>query len=273
MACRQSVIATVLHLRQFTPVKSDALSYNKWLNLDYRLLAKNAVLCGAYTTALLFLELDVDYPQRPEDVTPSDELLFEIYSHIDEPDGFYGIKTNDLQYFLVRRYHHEKQWEKALQYHGATFESEPNNITGSDGLLQSFSSFGFSHLVMNTLRTTRSTSSSALDYRLGWRAETWDLPERKGYSAGSSLYFSLRAIYRERNTRVIDSVIRKGSSRTMDRLRTLGAENMAEIREVVQEIMCLKQANDWRKSESRLRNVPRMQDEWSDFVSIDPRFE
>lgn len=275
-ACRQSIIDIVLHLREFLPRKADALSYNRWLDLDYMLLAKNAVSCGAYTTALLFLELSVDHPSiEVQDTTTPEELLYEIYSHIDEPDGFYGIRTNDLQQFLIRRFHHEKQWDKALQFHGATVEADPNYIAGSDGLLQAFSSFGFNHLVMNTLRTPGSGSSSALDYRLGWRTETWDLPERKEFSTGSSLYFTLRALYRERNPRTIDSITQRAFLRTMDRLRNLGSENMTEIREIVQEIMCLKQINNWRDdiTQDRLHDRNIKVDDWSDFFHIDTHFE
>ncbi|KAF9454347.1 hypothetical protein P691DRAFT_788809 [Macrolepiota fuliginosa MF-IS2] len=276
VACRQSVIDVVLHLRQFVPRKEVALSYNRWLDLDYMVLAQNAVSCGAYTTALLFLELNSDHPvSRPGEVPASEELLYEIYSHIDEPDGFYGIKTKDLQQFLIRRFHHEKQWEKALQFHGAAVEADPTNAAGSDGLFQSFSSFGFNHLVMDTLRLSGSASSSVLDYRLGWRTETWDLPERKDFSSGSSLYFALRALYRERNPRTTDTIIQRGFWRTMDKLRTLGSENMTEIREIVQEIMCLKQVNDWRNcaTQNRLQRRDINIDEWSDLFNIDPQFD
>ncbi|KAJ3557512.1 hypothetical protein NP233_g11720 [Leucocoprinus birnbaumii] len=275
MACRRSVIDIVLHLREFRPLKMD-LSFNQWLSMDYQLLAKNAVLCGAYTTALLFLELSLDYPhQRPQNGTSPEELLYEIYSHIDEPDGFYGIKTDNLHQFLARRYHHEKQWGKALQFHGAALEAEPSNATESDGLLQSFSAFGFSHLVMNTLRTDSSTSSTSLDYRLGWRTGTWDLPERKEFSAGSSLYFAVRAVYQERDSLTIKSTIHKGFRRTMDRLRSLGSENLSEIREVVREIMCLKQIDDWRKASTQNRLQKRQVDPnlWKDLVDIDPHFD
>ena len=276
VASRQSVIDTVLHLRQFPPLKDAPLSSNRWLNLDYELLAKNAVVCGAYTTALLFLELNVDHPlQQSKVTTSSEELFYEIYSHIDEPDGFYGIKPADLHQFLSRRYHHEKQWEKALQFHGATLEAEPDNATSTDGLLQSISSWGFNHLVMNTLRSTSSTSSTSLDYRLGWRTETWDLPERKEYSSESSLYFAVRAVYQERNSSLTDAVIDKGLSCTMERLRILGSENLIEIREIVREIMCLKEVDDWRKGpiQTRLQTCQVKSDDWSKYIEIDSHFE
>lgn len=274
-ACRQSIIDIVLHLREFLPQKEAALSYNEWLDVDFMLLAKNAVACGAYTTALLFLELSLDHSSaKPQRANKQEDLLYEIYSHIDEPDGFYGIKPSDLQRFLIRRFHHEKQWDKALQFHGATVEADPNHFAGSDGLLQAFSSFGFNHLVMNTLRTPGS-SSSAMDYRRGWRTETWDLPESKVFITGSSLYSSLRALYRERNPHIIDSITQQAISRTMNRLRSLGSENMTEIREIVQELMCLKEVKDWRDDISQLkfRNDNIKADDWSNLFDIDAHFE
>jgi len=274
VASRQSVIDTVLHLRQFPPLKDVPLSSNRWLKLDYELLAKNAVICGAYTTALLFLELNVDHSlQQSKTSTSSEELFYEIYSHIDEPDGFYGIKPADLHQFLSRRYHHEKQWDKALQFHGATLEAEPDNTTSTDSLLQSLSSWGFSHLVMNTLRSTSSTGTTSLDYRLGWRTETWDLPERKEYSSESSLYFAIRAVYQERNSRLVDEVIDKGMSCTMERLRTLGSENLIEIREIVREIMCLKEVNDWRRGTIQTQTRQVKIGNWSKYIEIDSHFE
>lgn len=276
VASRQSVIDTVLHLRQFPPLKDVPLSSNRWLKLDYELLAKSAVICGAYTTALLFLELNVDHSlQQSKTLTSSEELFYEIYSHIDEPDGFYGIKPADLHQFLSRRYHHEKQWDKALQFHGATLEAEPDNTTSTDSLLQSLSSWGFNHLVMNTLRSTSSTGTTSLDYRLGWRTETWDLPERKEYSSESSLYFAIRAVYQERNSRLVDEVIDKGMSCTMERLRTLGSENLIEIREIVREIMCLKEVNDWRRRtiQTRLQTRQVKTGDWSKYIEIDSHFE
>ncbi len=61
----------------------------------------------------------------------------------------------------------------------------------------------------------------------------------------------------------------------MDRLRNLGSENMTEMREIVQEIMCLEQVNDWMKSptQTRLQNRDIKIDDWSDLLSIHSSFE
>ncbi|KAG8695931.1 Serine/threonine-protein kinase tel1, partial [Ceratobasidium sp. 395] len=124
------VIQIVLHLRNFHPLSPteprDWLSYNQWLDIDHRLLSEGALRCGAYTTAILFLEL---YQDRPHDFTDShitrstEEVLYDIYTHIDEPDGFYGIRSDDVQTHLIRRFHHEGRWDKAFQFLGAMFES------------------------------------------------------------------------------------------------------------------------------------------------------
>ncbi len=42
-------------------------------------------------------------------------------------------------------------------------------------------------------------------YQLGWRAETWDLPEAKEERyPGASLYLALRDVHRERDQKVTD---------------------------------------------------------------------
>ncbi|KAG5221127.1 Serine/threonine-protein kinase [Salix suchowensis] len=66
--CLSCVIDVVLHLRQFEPQatgvgkkRTNALGHNEWLSLDFALLAQSCIACGAYTTALLFLELAAEY--------------------------------------------------------------------------------------------------------------------------------------------------------------------------------------------------------------------
>ena len=62
----------------------DVLAHDKWL---------------AYTTALLFLELASEYQNSATEAYNTKRVLFEIYSHIDKPDGFYGIQTSELGEF------------------------------------------------------------------------------------------------------------------------------------------------------------------------------
>ncbi|KAJ7247652.1 hypothetical protein B0H12DRAFT_1124902 [Mycena haematopus] len=280
----RTIVEIVLHLRNFTPEvekelekkKVDALSYDKWLAIDYTLLARNSILCGSYTTSLLFLELAAEY----SDGAPTDAatIMYEIYSHIDEPDGFYGIKTQNLHQFLIKRFHHERQWDKAFRFHSAALEAGSNDAAEADGLLQSFHSFGFNHLAIDTLQSSSfsvSATPGGMNYRLGWRTETWDLPERQGEgNPGAPLYNALRAVYRTRSPRTIQSVVRGAISEEMERLRVLGWENVAEIRDAAQSLMCLNQVAQWfnPSTQSRLSSRQAVSSEWTNFINLGTGF-
>jgi ataxia telangiectasia mutated family protein len=283
-SCLRSIVDIILHLRHFLcPYVKGALSHDNWLNVDFTLLARNAATCGAYTTSLLFLELAAEYPGSSDvDDGISEKILFDIYSHIDEPDGFYGIKTRDLSQSLIKRFHHEKKWDKAFRFHGAALEVGEVDAKETEGLLQSYHSFGFNRLAIDTLQKGSALNdgfafgSSGMSYRLGWRTETWDLPDpTTQYNSGVSLYHTLRAVHRERDPQAINHIVRHSLSVEMERLRTLGTENLAEIREVTQNLMCLNQVTQWMDGtlQSQLRSKHIEINKWTDFIDIDPTFE
>ena len=257
--CLKCIVNVVLHLRHFGPPNSkDALGYQKWLTISFRLLASTAITCGAYTTALLFLELAAEHDiLAPSEDPHAEAILFDIYSHINEPDGFYGIKTQDLRHFLVKRFHHEKQWDKAFRFHGAAVEAGSNVSSEVEGVFQSLHAFGFHNLAMNALQNapsaTRATfHSPEMAYHLGWRTETWDLPTNAGdRSSIAPLYQVLRAIYRERDNQSIDNAVRQCLFGQMEQLRALGDENLFEIRQVTQNLMCLNQVRRWRTKKNQ----------------------
>ncbi|KAI0078689.1 hypothetical protein K474DRAFT_1706258 [Panus rudis PR-1116 ss-1] len=280
ISCRRVVIDTLLHLRHFHPNDTpDALAYDKWLTLDYILLSRNAVMYGAFTTALLFLELAAEYSddrqKRPQEV---EEIMYSIYDHIDEPDGFYGIQSTDMQRFLLKRLHHENEWEKAFHFHGASFESNQANETASSGVLQSLHAFGFNNLAMRTLQSPDDTEhgTTAMTYQLGWRTETWDLPEStEQCDSGLSLYVALRAVHRTRDSEMAHSTIRAALRDEMLRLRSLGTENMKEIHQVVQNLMCLSQVVQWEGNELQqdLRRKSIEHERWARFIEAGDEFE
>ncbi|KAG6895618.1 hypothetical protein C0992_000344 [Termitomyces sp. T32_za158] len=248
--CLRCVIDVMLHLRHFdreqtsnigAKVIKDALSYNKWLNVDFALLAHSSITCGAYTTALLFLELAAEGHAVSQDT--SNEILYEIYRHIDEPDGFYAIHDSDLHQSLIKRFHHEKQWERAFRFHGAALEAG-TTIGDTEGLVQSFHSFGFDHLANDVLRTAFSSGgakkdglSNDISYRLAWRTETWDLPESSE--------------------------------------KTLGLEDFAEIRDVIQDVMCLHEVAKWRTNTipTSLATRDLTKGDWSEFLKVEDDFD
>ncbi|EAU90455.2 atypical/PIKK/ATM protein kinase [Coprinopsis cinerea okayama7 len=282
LQCVQLIVDAVLHLRFFHPGKGDKLAYNKWLDLDYYLLAQSAVRCGAYTTALLFLEIAPEIHDSSKlDRKIVEEIQYEIYAHVDEPDGFYGIQTDNLHRFLIERFRHEKQWDKAFRFHGAALEagSEGAGVGNVEGIAQSFHSFGFNHLAIGTLQTSEETFGSrnlspGLAYQLGWRSATWDLPESDTYTPGASLYHVLRCLHREMDLNALDASIQSALYKEMDQLRKLGTESVTQIREVLQALMSLHQISLWksRDLQDNLSSKAIDFDKWKDFLSISDHF-
>ncbi|EIW79348.1 hypothetical protein CONPUDRAFT_74806 [Coniophora puteana RWD-64-598 SS2] len=259
----------------------DLLAYDKWLDIDHDLLARSAVRCGAYTTALLFLELSVEKEKPRRNPQDTEQIMFDIYSHIDEPDGFYGIATADMSAFLIRRFHHEKQWDKAFRFHGAGLEARDDSRNDADGLLSAFRAFGFDHLAVGALHNTQvggdsHSQSSTLSYQLGWRTETWNLPDRLDTSnAGLSIYRSLRGVFRERDPEATRVITQAACRDEIARMRELGSENIMEIRQVAQNLMCLNQIDKWTNvgmQQSLARRSIEVEDQVA-IASIDPRFE
>lgn len=253
--CTRAIIDVIIHLRNFdhhplqqsSKVKKDEdpLIYNRWLRMDFDLLAQGAITCGAYTTALLFLEVSIDEPLSTSTISDKarEQIMYDIYSHIQEPDGFYGIKSRDIQGFLLRRLQHEKQWTKALQFHGANYEG--GNKPSHPAIVQSLHAFGFDNLAVSVA----GNESSSLGYQLGWRTENWDLPNvAPGEQHGSSLYLALRAIHRERDPGRIRTTLRSSLRYEMSRLRQAGNEDMTEIEDGVQTVICLGEIFRWIES-------------------------
>ncbi|KIM44739.1 hypothetical protein M413DRAFT_442693 [Hebeloma cylindrosporum] len=280
LSCIRVIVDVVLHLRYFNLQPGDALAYNKWLEVDFALLARAAILCGAYTTALLFVETAMEQKSSQGEDSTTEEVLFEIYAHIDEPDGFYGIETKDLHQFLIKRLHHEKQWDKAFRFHGAALEAGRARTGEGDGLLQSFHYFGFDRLAIDTLRNTAgqsrdSDAASSMDYRLGWRTETWDLPDRAKESSSAPLYRSLKAVYRERDPRIVEDTIRSSLFEEMERLQSLGTENLVEIRSASQDLMCLGEILGWMREDRQdlLKPEKISLENWEPFINLSEQFE
>ncbi|KAH7097579.1 hypothetical protein BKA62DRAFT_716108 [Auriculariales sp. MPI-PUGE-AT-0066] len=246
----RTIIATVLYLRKHVPPESkDPLAHDKWLEVDFQLLSRGAIRCGAYTTALLFLELQAEISPDRSSFLASEDALFEIYSRIDEPDAFYGIRGKDPLGYLIRRYQHERDWTHAFHFHGAQFEGARQRST-SEHILSSLHAFGFDNLAMAVLQAnglTFSAGDESITFRLGWRTDTWDLPEPSvDTSSHVCLYRTLRAVHRERNPGCVDLVLARSLRQEVQRLRATGDENIVQLREITQTLMCLGEIRRWQ---------------------------
>lgn len=252
----QTIVETCLHLRNFqhNPIDDSAIGNNRWLNIEFPILSTAAAKCGAYTTALLFLELGRETTTSKLDAYVSDQesILYDIYSHVEEPDGFYGIKGQDVARFLVRRFRHENEWDKAFRFDGAALEASPNQSTPNDahsvGVVQALHASGLDHLAVSMLHNFRQEHSSSLstEIELAWRTDNWELPISEfDTSAGASLFCALRSIHRQGETIAVDAVIDDAIRREVGYLRDLGNESMTEIRSCLRRLLCLREVKDW----------------------------
>jgi ataxia telangiectasia mutated family protein len=280
----QVVLNIVLHLRHFPQApKKGPLSYDKWLNLDFSALCDASMRCGAYTTALLFLELANEYSTEAQvqDNPDTEDILYEIYRHIDEPDGFYAINSNDIRKQLSNKFQHESKWESAFQLHVSQYESShissssdsttPSNV---QGIIDSLYAFGFNHLAVSLARNIPAKSSSGLDYSLAWRTEVWDLPEPTSREDhGAVIYNVLRTVHKGRNIHKTRDLCDITVRREIQRLKDINAENVAEIRRSIQIILALREVQMWVKREQEAQDE-LSQPVWMDeFAKLSSDFE
>ncbi|GAA5948981.1 hypothetical protein JCM3765_003976 [Sporobolomyces pararoseus] len=204
-----------------------ASRFDGWLSVSRILLAAGAVKTGAYLDGLLFLELAHEYDGlfftekngQPRDRRMNEQaqsLLYEIYSKINEPDGFYARESDDVRQSLVNRYRHESRWTDAFQIYGARNEAQSRSLGVVDrastaGVISSLASFGFNRLAMSVLQPARLEGSLQeedvsldLPYELAWKTDLWDLPieKRAARTSSASLYSALRT---SRSARTIES--------------------------------------------------------------------
>lgn len=280
VAVRQAILDVFLHLRHLDPGKSEPLAYDTWLEMDYLELAKTALSCGAYATAVLLLELVEEHknPKVPADFGSTyEEALYEIYRHIDEPDGFYAIPGRDVKRHLMYKFNHEGKWDKAFQSHVSRYEIEHSRAVGNryqhlSDVIQSLHSSGFNHLAMSLAGTAISDGASAssdLTYALAWRTESWDLPPSSNPSLRSAgLYAAMQAVHRGRDLEATHKICDRSIRQEMKILKRSNAENVSEMRKCIENLLCFREIKlwlqDWRQLHARL---PDSTSEWFESFS------
>jgi ataxia telangiectasia mutated family protein len=265
----QAIIDLILHLRHFERPGDDPVGYDKWLDIGLMDVCKTSLKCGAYTTSLLFLELAQEY-RDGDDNSALDEweldtetVLYEIYRHIEEPDGFYAIKGKDIRKHLIQKFHHENKWDKAFQSHVSQFEVAQSGIqSGASrhnlfGVVESLHSYGFSHLAMSLARSMSEDTSADFIYSLAWRTDAWDLPQILNYdSRNASLYGVMRAVHRGKDIESTKLLCELAARREMQTLRTTNPENVVEIRNSIQSLLCFREIQHWVQDWRQLQSQP-----------------
>ncbi|KAJ7559328.1 hypothetical protein O6H91_04G079500 [Diphasiastrum complanatum] len=192
-----------------------------WLQIDYLLTAKAAQQCGAYFTSALYVEqwckenfghLTLGEPDFSSDLLPWHmELLLNVYTRINEPDGVYGVIQSHKLISQLRMYEHEGNWNKALENYDLLLRSIPHSAeklssaenlstfhegrqkhstTGRlqtlhfmKGLLRSLHQMGCSHvsemychgLVKEQVGMEDDIEFKELQSEAAWRSGNWDL--------------------------------------------------------------------------------------------------
>ncbi|KAI5683411.1 hypothetical protein M9H77_04639 [Catharanthus roseus] len=111
-------------------LESSTLLWEKvyWLPIDYLVVAKSAINCGSYFTAVMYVEhwceehfqsLTLGSPDFSHlEVLPSHiEILISAVTQINEPDSLYGIIQSYKLTSQIIMFEHEGNWTKALEHY------------------------------------------------------------------------------------------------------------------------------------------------------------
>ncbi|SGZ26417.1 BQ5605_C024g09910 [Microbotryum silenes-dioicae] len=271
--CVSLVVTVAVFLRRHPRPDLGPLSlarFDRWLEVPWILLAESAARTGQHFNALLLLELAHEYDQlfQRRDTrldSRGQSLLYDIYSEIDEPDGFYGRQSEDVVVALERRYRHENRWREAFALHGAIYEANAGHGSSvSRGVLDSLSSFGFNRLTLCLWQpqasdgTPASTAdpSTTLSYELAWKTDTWDLPvDRKLTSTSQAALFStLRSVHTGHDDKVVNSTATSSLKREVRKLSCVTLDQPQPKLEAISTILALREV----KAASFLQSADRL---------------
>eukprot|EP00066_Takifugu_rubripes_P017315 XP_011606581.1 PREDICTED: serine-protein kinase ATM [Takifugu rubripes] len=258
---------------------------NFWLELNYLEVAKAAQSCSAHFTALLYTEIYVDklkanmedhYSSKSratrrltfddtsqaftisnltkksvEDTNISmQELLFEVYRSIGEPDSLYGcggeMMTSPLT--RIRTYEHEALWGKALTSYD--LHTSLPEVTRQVGLVEGLQKFGLNSILTTYMKGLESegveygSELRELRFQAAWRNTQWDceLPERNKTQAGfhESVFCSLQAL-RDKEFSVFDKTMQKARTTLVEELCTGSLEAVSSFYPALRNLQTIQQ--------------------------------
>lgn len=211
------VIDCVVALRGYSPVNGKGVVRlrDQWLSVSWSLLAQLAAIHRRPYAAIMFLELAGKDDSATTLTAPRSiqELLYAVYSQIDEPDSFYSIQSLDPQDGLLRQFEHEGRWSEALIWHGAKMEAKAG-ISGQ--VVKALAKSDLSRLAMAVLLPSGGTASdkslhaTGMEHELAWKTEAWDLPLTNSAEARNShatIFEALRTIHRSLDKQAVQDTL------------------------------------------------------------------
>ncbi|KAM0786662.1 hypothetical protein ACM66B_002111 [Microbotryomycetes sp. NB124-2] len=278
----KAIVDALVYLRHHArPDLAHSLSVcDRWLDVSWVLLASGAIKTGSPLAALMFLELAHEHQdlfKTSEDCQPikrdldkdAQGILYDIYEAIEEPDGFYGRQSNDVRVSVVKRLHHERQWDRAFSMHGADYESLSSHLPHSNlavsaatsGVVQSLALSGFNRLALSILQPARADSTiraqdvpDDLSHNLAWRTTSWDLPVKSSApsSSSASLYSVFRQLQATQDASRIVDVAQDALVSEVLKLASVGATHPTPSSEVLSTILVLREIrlfSTWREGD------------------------
>lgn len=213
----------------------------------------------------------VDVPRAKADRMHS-QLLYAIYSHVGDPDGFYGIPpTTDIGEALIRRLHHEHQWNEAFAIHAANLESSrDDHQLGPIG--RTLQANGYNQLALTVLAKAPETPVS-MD--LAWRTQSWDLPDHEDSDIHAVyVYKALRAVHRQRDRAIAVATVDTCLSKASAILGQAKLEDMEDVAAAWRQVLCLREVQNWYDVYQPLADEQKWGDElWKGLVKAPVHLE
>ena len=180
--------------------------------------------------------------------------MYETYSNVEDPDGFYAIKTLDVSQALHRRLIHEGDYWRSFELHGADIEAASiamcsHAVLAATKDLHRLGLDRVSGLVLDNLRKQGISlhEAQALTFDLAWRTGDWNLPPSTSAASTtqSLLYSALRAVHRERDLARAREVVFEAVSQEAIRLKALGVQRITQVQRTVTDLLCLREIHNW----------------------------
>ena len=187
--------------------------------------------------------------------------MYQIYSNVEDPDGFYGIQTRDISGALSRRLQHEKLSLRAFGLYGAAFETTSSKQAVKESiipLMTNLHDIGFDRLASGIYKSARSDVQQEDEHDpllldLAWRTGDWDLPvsDELAITSQGSFYSCLQAVHRQRDQSVAKVLVDKAVRTEVGRLGELGLEQIAQIKQSSTNLVCLREIALWLDPETQ----------------------
>lgn len=171
---------------------------------------------------------------------------------LDEPDGFYSIKAEDINEGLTRKYTHETRAESAYRVSGAIFEARSQvngQLPNPLDVARPMASSGFTHQAIGLLGSGSPNTRDTLPYDLAWKTGAWDLPfpsHQIDTDTSASIYAILRTLRNDTDSSYAQQLLYRSMNCQARKLLSITHENPTPDREAVSALMLFHEVNNLR---------------------------